>query len=486
MRRTSPKSPLQLASLACAGILLTLMGGCNLPGSGGASPRKRNERVNRDLLKTLLEDDSLTPVSDFDEDAYFSELEDLYRDAPRSSVDEPAGVTENWETGPGIEEGPINPFLQFGKRIWIHEETGFVVKPYAYPAGMGELAMMMIKRYGDFPVQAAVLDGAELPDVSVQALDAAVLDLRLNFDSEAYVDPRQPGMSEFSSVTLSDWLFVRAQPEVLLEVENFLNLFTADVRQIEIEAKIVEVTTSDSLDYGIEPIDADTPIFGLPNSGTLVNSIDYSFPNTTSAAEAILGVSAVFSGVEFNALLQLVAGHENVSIISRPKIAVREGGRAEIVNIEQVPFFKIAAISSNGSFSTTLEFMPVGVQMYVVPRIIGENTIILNIDIEVSQVTGTAVSLAQGADASSQIVTIPQISKRIARTIVRLDPGEAVILGGLISERTLERERKIPFLGDIPILGFLFKSHYQVTEQTNVLFFIRPRILQGIDLNPDF
>ena len=52
------------------------------------------------------------------------------------------------------------------------------------------------------------------------------------------------------------------------------------------------------LDYGIEPVDADTPIFGLPSDGTLVNSIDYSFPNTTSAAEAILGVSAVFGGVD--------------------------------------------------------------------------------------------------------------------------------------------------------------------------------------------
>ena len=79
-----------------------------------------------------------------------------------------------------------------------------------------------------------------------------------------------------------------------------------------------------------------------------------------------------------------------------------------------------------------------------------------------------------------------QISKRIARTIVRLDPGEAVILGGLISERTLDRERGIPFLMDIPILGYLFKSRFQETQQTNVLFFIRPRILQGIDLNPDF
>ena len=84
------------------------------------------------------------------------------------------------------------------------------------------------------------------------------------------------------------------------------------------------------------------------------------------------------------------------------------------------------------------------------------------------------------------MVAVPEISTRKARTIVRLEPGQAVILGGLISERTLERERKLPFLGDVPFLGYLFKSRFSETEQTNVLFFIRPRILQGGDLNTDF
>ena len=77
-------------------------------------------------------------------------------------------------------------------------------------------------------------------------------------------------------------------------------------------------------------------------------------------------------------------------------------------------------------------------------------------------------------------------SLRNARTVVRLEPGQAVILGGLISERTVERESKVPLLGDIPVLGTLFKSRLTSKEQTNVLFFIRPRILEGSDLNSPF
>ncbi len=61
-----------------------------------------------------------------------------------------------------------------------------------------------------------------------------------------------------------------------------------------------------------------------------------------------------------------------------------------------------------------------------------------------------------------------------------------MILGGLITERNAESVRKVPFLGDIPVLGMLFRSKFTRREQTNVLFFIRPRILQGIDLNREF
>ena len=68
---------------------------------------------------------------------------------------------------------------------------------------------------------------------------------------------------------------------------------------------------------------------------------------------------------------------------------------------------------------------------------------------------------------------------------MRLEPGQAVILGGLISERKAEREEKIPILGDIPLLGYLFKNHFTGHQQTNVLFFIRPRILQGLEFMSD-
>jgi len=438
--------------------------GCRL---NADTPKQRNDEINRALLERLGED-ALTPVEDFDEESYFDELERLYTDAP------PERVTPD----PGPEEpGELNPYLELGASIWPVGE-GMFVKPYSFPAGMGRSIRDLAVVYAEFPV-IPVDAGADLPPTADQSPDAAVLDLRPNYDQEAYNPPRNAAITQPDLITLSDWVFVRARPEVLLQVEQFFDLFAAEKRQIEIEAKIVEVSTSDSTDWGIRPLDGSTPIFALPNSGSLVNEVGYSFGNTVDAGEALFGVTSVFDGVRFNAILELVANHENVSIISRPKVAVREGARADIVNTTQIPYFNIKGINSAGNFTTQLAFQSVGTQMYIIPRVIGDDTIILNIDIEVSEQTGTAVTFAQGGDGPT--IAVPEISTRIARTIVRLQPGQAVILGGLISERSATRTTRIPWLGDIPLLGYLFRNEFHAKEQTNVLFFIRPRILQGID-----
>lgn len=441
--------------------------GCRL---AGETPKERNEEINRGLLERLSTE-ALTPVEDFDQESYFEQLERLYADAPPKKLESPEDKLG------AASPGAVNPYIELGASIWPAGD-GFFVKPYSFPKDMGASIQQLALIYADFPVIQAI-DGAGLPETAEQQPEAAVLDLRTSFDAESFNPPRSQGVSPPNLVPLADWILVRARPEVMLEVEHFFDLFAAEKRQIEIEAKIVEVTTSDSTDWGIRPIDPGTPIFDLPNSGSFINEVGFSFGNSVDAGEALFGVTSVFDGVKFNALLEVVAEHENVSIISRPKVAVREGAQAEIVNTTSIPFFQIKAINAAGNFTTQLAFQEVGTQMYVVPRVIGEDTIILNIDIEVSQETGTAITFAQGGDGPT--VAVPEISNRIARTIVRLQPGQAVILGGLISERTASRETRIPVLGDIPLLGYLFRNEYRVKEQTNVLFFIRPRVLQGID-----
>ena len=436
-----------------------------------------------DMLQSGQGQEPLPPAAAEGETSYEEELERLYSEdaAVGRTLDE---ELEHLLSTVGEEplEPPENPYREFGSRI-VWYRSGFVMKPFTFSPGMGKMAQQLLRDHGGFKVHGTPVGfgpEAGFPTES-QPEDSILLHLLEGNEREAFSPPRGPSLAAPQPVPLGDWLLVTAMPGQLRRVERFIGTFLSSVRQIEIESKIVEVVGSKSLDYGIQPLPG-TPIFSLPNSGTLVNSIDFSFPNTADDREAVFGMGAVFDGVQFNALLEVVAQDERVSIISRPKVAVREGARADIVNVTKTPFINVPAINSNGTFTTSVAYRDVGVQMYVVPHVVGDSTVVLNIDIEASQQTGTSVALAQGRS----VVLLPEISTRKAHTTVRLEPGQAVILGGLITTRKLERERKVPLLGDIPLLGFLFKSYFTENQEINVLFFIRPRILQRSELQQHF
>lgn len=476
-----------------------LLGGCKTddPGHESGDPARASkpegDEVALDEFRELIARGALKPVRASDMGAEFKDP------APAQSPDEfeaqarrieeqladatgaPGGTAEAPPPPPieaAVPAQEENPYLRFGKRIMVYADQGLITKPYPLRVGLGERVKKLLETYGRFPLY----DPASGP----QTPQTVRIDLEKSWDQELFSDLRQNVPNDGAAVNIADWLIVTSGSELLGEVERFIDIFAAGVPQIEIEAKIVEVTTNDSLDVGIRPIDAATPIFGFPDH-TFVRALDYSLPNTSGAVNSLLTLGAVQDGLAFNAVLQAIARFENVSIISRPKIAVREGGRASIVNTLKIPNLNITGITPDGKFGAAVAYEEVGIKLYIVPRVVGTQTVALNIDIEASAQSGSAVvfTTSTGTD-EGQAITNPIISRRAAQTVVYLEPGQAVILGGLISERLVDQVNKVPFLGDIPILGYLFRSTFKRKEQTNVLFFIRPRILQGTDLNREF
>lgn len=392
-------------------------------------------------------------------------------------------TTPKFAAGQGGANQPDNPYLIFGERIKVNPD-GTVTKPYPLRVGTGEKMKKLIEDYGNFPMWVAPAAGAP---AAPSTPGSVKLDLLPGWDVELYQDLRAAGTPAAAAaaapVPLADWLVVTTGQELLYDVEDFINLFAAGVPQIEIEAKIVEINFSDSLDLGVTPV-AGKPMFDFPGTGTFVKSLNSTTPNGVDVNEALLTLGGVFDGTEFNAIIEAIATNDNVSIISRPKIAVREGGRADISNIEKIPYLKISSITGgNTGFTSTVDFQEVGVKLFVVPRVIGTKTVALNIDIEASQQSGTEVLVVTG---SGDQISAPRLSQRSARTVVYLQPGQAVILGGLVTEHNVESIRKVPLLGDIPILQYLFRSKFTKKEQSNVLFFIRPRILKGVDVHREF
>lgn len=364
-----------------------------------------------------------------------------------------------------------NPFLQFGSRI-IVQPDGRITKPYPMPPGKGKRMLDLMKLFSNFPVK--VLTDERETDGDPGVVEAVLLE---KWDIELYRDLRISPPGNAAEVPMADWLVCTAGSEALEEVEHFIDLFGAGVPQIEIEAKIIEVTERDTSDWGVDMGSIDFP------DNTLLNSLAFSMPNAAGANEALLSLGAVQDGSTFDAVLEAVQSWENVSIVAHPKVAVREGGRAEIISTEDRPFFAATSINATGGINTQLQFREVGVRLYIVPHVVGTSTLALNIDIEASQDAGSSVTFVTNAN---EPVVSPIIASRAVRTHVYLRPGQAVILGGLKNERNVEQERKVPILGDIPLLGWLFKSKFTVKETAYVVFYIKPRVLSGSDLNRDF
>jgi general secretion pathway protein D len=294
---------------------------------------------------------------------------------------------------------------------------------------------------------------------------------------------RAAGPAPGKDIEMGDWLVVTAGPDLLMEIEHFIDTFAGGPPQIEIEAKIVEFVERDSLDLGVQNVSMDFP------SQALVSEVGFDFPNQASAdtgGEIFARISAIHDGVVYAAMFEALAAYENVEIISRPKVAVREGIKAKIEAVQRIPFLRVTGINNSGNATTVLDFQDVGVQLYVTPRLVGTGTIALQIDIQASQQTGDAVTLEVGGAETTRVISTPILSTRSAETLVYLKPGQAVILGGLISERRVERENGIPFLKDLPIVGYLFKSTLESTEKTTLLFYIRPRKIEGTDFNQPF
>ena len=451
---------------------MAVLAACQAPREPAPAPRRE---LTADELKELLSRGTIKPVVGMaDEDAFKDLDAEMDEPAGPPGQGEPAAPAAQSRPAVGPVEPPQNPYVQFGARIKVYPD-GTITKPYPLRTGTGEKLKSLIETYGNFPLWTAEAVSPSPPHM-------VKVDLLAGWDVELYQDLRSPTAVAGQPSPLADWLVVTAGPDLLQEVEDFINLFAAGVPQIEIEAKIVEVSLTDVLDLGVRSPDG-TPMFQFP-SHTFVKSFDSSMPNVANGIEGILAVGGVQDAVTFNATLEALATNDNVSIISRPKIAVREGGRADISNTSRIPYLGIQGINNTGGFTAAqVAYQEVGVKLFVVPRVVGTQTVALNIDVEQSQISGAETVLLTAADLPVQV---PVVSQRSARTVVYLQPGQAVILGGLITERNVENERRVPLLGDIPIVGWLFRSQFTRKEQTNVLFFIRPRILQGIDLNREF
>jgi general secretion pathway protein D len=282
-------------------------------------------------------------------------------------------------------------------------------------------------------------------------------------------------------------LVIKADPTAMAELREIIAKLDVRRLQVLIEAVIVEVTTDFTRALGSEVAvfdgDSKVPLLSTArSSGTLggiltaIASGAPPVPNITSNVLAAGSFDETGSGSGFALLISALASNDDVNLLSTPSITTMDNEEAKIVVGQNVPFRTGSTNAGNNGLNnpfTTIQRQDVGLTLQVTPHIHDGSLIRLEISQEVSEVLPSSI----GAEAAADLIT----SKSTIETTVLADNNEIIILGGLIRNKITSNESKVPILGNIPILGHLFKSSSKKNEKQNLMIFLRPTVLDSIE-----
>ncbi|MGL6014204.1 MAG: type II secretion system protein GspD, partial [Shewanella oncorhynchi] len=297
--------------------------------------------------------------------------------------------------------------------------------------------------------------------------------------------------------TETNALVISAEPDQMRTIESVINQLDIRRAQVLVEAIIVEVAEGDNVGFGVQwasqsgggtqfnnlgptigeigagiwqaqDVKASQTCTGSGDNQTCTDNPDTK-GDVTLLAQALGKVNGMAWGVamgDFGALIQAVSSDTNSNVLATPSITTLDNQEASFIVGDEVPILTgSTASSSNSNPFQTVERKEVGVKLKVVPQINEGSSVKLTIEQEVSGVNGNT-----GVDIS--------FATRRLTTTVMADSGQIVVLGGLINEEVQESIQKVPFLGDIPILGHLFKSSSSKKTKKNLMIFIKPTIIR--------
>ncbi len=283
-------------------------------------------------------------------------------------------------------------------------------------------------------------------------------------------------------------VIVNAAPELMFEIEEAVNQLDNRRAQVLIQAAIVEVSGDDATQLGVQWA------LGNANSGYGVVNFNNVGASAASLAAAALsggtGISAAAGSIAgaligigdsrkdskgntefYGAILQALDSSTSANLLSMPSILTLDNEKASILVGQNVPFvtgsFTTSGNNSNNPFQT-IERQDIGINLNVIPHIGDNGTVRLEVSQEVSSVVPGSTGNASG------LIT----NKSLINTTILADDQQTIALGGLMRDNTTTRQQKVPGLGNVPLIGRLFRSDNDSTQKSNLIIFLQPTILR--------
>ena len=390
-------------------------------------------------------------AADADEPLVTLDAEDAYLPSVLKILAEKGNL--NIVTGPGVTGGRISIHM---RDVPVEQAVNLVVRA----AG---LAYERIGRSILVADKDALRDETGLSSyvVDLQYADAAdVKEALANLSAQISVD------------TGGNRLIVVTSPRVIAEIQEIVSVMDVPAQQVMLEARIIEVSTNDAKELGIDwdLLNRQTFIIveGAPPPAPPGEFPD-ELPFTSGRAKRNAINQTSVQAKAFEVAIDLLIREGNARVLAQPKIATLNGRTATMLIGQRIPFTISSTIFAGGGAAPAqrIEKEEVGIKLDITPLINADGYITTTIRPEVSTVTGFT---GENSD-------LPIVATRQASTTVRLKDGNSVIIGGLLSEDKTTNVTKVPILGSIPLLGYLFQHQSITTRKTDLVIEVTPRIL---------
>jgi general secretion pathway protein D len=254
-------------------------------------------------------------------------------------------------------------------------------------------------------------------------------------------------------------------------------------KQVFVEAVILEVQVSRLRQIGSDPLQ----IIGVGKSGSVqgIAGFNTAPENLATLAQAISGVAAggatggaatVLNTVNVRAFLQLLMSLTDTNILSTPQVLAADNQKAKIVVGENRPFPTGQAQGITGGTLVTIERKDVGVTLEITPQVLENDMIRLEIK---QEITAIEENVAQTIGSGTTSVPVgPSTTKRSMETTTIAKDQQTILIGGLVRDNITFNENKVPLLGDIPLLGWLFRFQSRQVDKLNLLVFLTPTLVR--------
>jgi len=252
-------------------------------------------------------------------------------------------------------------------------------------------------------------------------------------------------------------LLISGSPRFFSTVTSMIKELDQPQPQVLIQAILAEVTLDDKTQLGVEWSYLANPSGRTVGGGTSFGLQSEGFGFTVSSGD-------------FQLLLRALQSQGRLEVLSVPRIVTTDNQPGQVNVGQEVAIVSSSRVTESGVFNT-IQYRDVGIILQVTPRISPDGFVKLEVRPEISSISESTVKISEDLNATV-------FNRRFAETTVTVRDGHTVVIGGLITNKEENREEKVPLLGDIPLLGALFKNNKVTKERTELLIILTPRVLR--------